>query len=86
MKPKVTKPNQNEKKEAESWPIWEKEESTFPWEYDEQETCLILKGKAIVNCAEGKVEFGSGDYVIFPRGLKCTWEIKDKIKKRYKFG
>ena len=22
-----------------SWPIWEKEISEFPWEYDETETC-----------------------------------------------
>jgi hypothetical protein len=21
------------------WPIWEKEVSTFPWRYDERETC-----------------------------------------------
>jgi uncharacterized cupin superfamily protein len=86
MKPKVKKPSPKEKQEAESWPIWEKEESTFPWEYDEQETCLILKGKAAIKCPDGIVEFGAGDYVVFPQGLKCTWEVKDKIKKHYKFG
>jgi uncharacterized cupin superfamily protein len=86
MKPKVKKPTREEKQEAENWPIWEKEESTFQWEYDEKETCLILKGKAVVNCPEGTVEFTAGDYVVFPQGLKCTWEIKDKIKKHYKFG
>jgi uncharacterized protein len=86
MKPKVKKPNQKETHEAQSWPIWEKEESTFPWEYDEKETCLILKGKATVNSAYGTIEFGAGDYVEFPQGLKCTWEIKEKIKKHYKFG
>lgn len=86
MKPNVKKPTENEKQIAELWPIWEKEESTFPWEYDEQETCLILKGKAAVKCPEGTVEFGEGDYVVFPQGLKCTWQIKEKIKKHYKFG
>jgi uncharacterized cupin superfamily protein len=86
MKPKVKKPTLREKQEAERWPIWEKEESTFQWEYDEKETCLILKGKAVVNCPEGTVEFAAGDYVVFPPGLKCTWEIRDKIKKHYKFG
>ncbi|MDH5793723.1 MAG: cupin domain-containing protein [Candidatus Bathyarchaeota archaeon] len=30
--------------------------------------------------------FAAGDYVIFPKGLKCTWEIKKRIKKHYKFG
>jgi len=86
MKPKVKKQTLAEKQEAENWPIWEKEKSTFQWEYDEKETCFILKGKAVVNCPEGKVEFAAGDYIVFPQGLKCTWEIKDKIKKHYKFG
>ena len=63
-----------------------KEASTFPWQYDEKETCLILEGKAIIKCSDGTLEFGTGDYVVFPQGLKCTWEIKDKIRKHYKFG
>jgi len=86
MKPTVKKPSAKEQKEAESWPIWEKEESSFPWEYDEKETCLILSGKAVVKTPEGNVEFGSGDYVVFPCGLKCTWDIKKKIRKHYQFG
>ncbi len=86
MKPKVKKPTSEEKQEAECWSMWEKEESTFPWEYNEKETCLILKGKAVVKCPEGTVEFGAGDYVVFPRGLKCTWDIKNRITKHYKFG
>jgi uncharacterized cupin superfamily protein len=86
MKPKVRKPTEKELKEAESWSIWEKEESEFLWEYSEQETCLILEGKAAVKTPEEIVEFGAGDYVVFPEGLKCTWEIKQKIRKHYKFG
>jgi uncharacterized cupin superfamily protein len=45
MKPKVKKPTEKERQEAESWPIWEKDESKFPWEYDLQETCLIWREK-----------------------------------------
>lgn len=86
MNPKIKKPAEKEITEAKSWPIWEKEESEFPWEYDTKETCLILEGKAIVKTSEGEVEFGKGDYVEFPKGLQCTWEIKSKIRKHYKFG
>jgi len=86
MKPKVKKPTENESKEAASWTIWEKEESEFPWEYSEKETCLILEGKAAVKTPEETIEFGAGDYVVFPEGLNCTWEIKKKIRKHYKFG
>ena len=85
MKPKVKKPTERESEEAKSWPTWEKEESKFPWEYDQQETCLIIKVRAVVKTLEGIVEFGAGDYVVFPEGLKCTWEIREKIRKRYKF-
>ena len=34
MKPKIKKPAEKEIAEAKSWPIWEKEESEFPWEYE----------------------------------------------------
>ena len=86
MNVKVKKPSKKEQQEAESWPVWEKEESRFPWEYGVQETCLILEGKAVIETSEGNVEFGAGNYVVFPKGLKCTWEIKKKIRKHYTFG
>ena len=87
MKIEIRKPSKEEAKEARSWGIWEKEVSEFPWEYDENESCLILDGKAEVTTASGeKVEFGKGDLVVFPVGLKCTWKITEPIKKYYKFG
>ena len=82
----VKKPSEDEVKETESWGVWEKEVSEFPWEYDEQETCYILEGKAKVKSDTQEVEFGKGDLVIFPKGIKCTWTIIEKIKKHYKFG
>lgn len=88
MEIKIKKPTEEELKElnVESWGIWEKEQSEFPWEYDETETCYILEGKAKVKTPNQEVEFGKGDMVVFPKGLKCTWEIKEKIKKHYRFG
>jgi len=86
MKPEVRKPSEEELMKAKRWPIWEKEPSTFPWEYDQKETCLILEGESIVKTDEGAIKFGAGDYVIFPKELKCTWEIKEKIRKHYKLG
>tara|TARA_Y100000310_G_C19998932_1_gene497557 strand:- start:45 stop:305 length:261 start_codon:yes stop_codon:yes gene_type:complete len=82
----IKKPTEEEIKEASSWGIWEKEVSEFPWEYSDKETCLILEGKAEVTTDQEKVSFGAGDYVIFPKGLKCTWNILEPIKKHYKFG
>ena len=58
------------------WPIWSCEPSTFPWTYDEQETCLLVEGDVTVTPDGGKpVRFGAGDLVVFPAGLSCTWEV-----------
>lgn len=87
MSIEVRKPTEEETKTAENWSTWTKEVSEFPWSYSDQETCLILKGKAEVDASDGeKVEFGAGDFVIFPPGLDCTWKIKEPIEKKYKFG
>jgi uncharacterized cupin superfamily protein len=87
MQIEVRKPTEEEINEAENWGAWEKEPSEFSWSYDEQETCLILEGHAVVDGGEGEhAEFGVGDYVIFPVGLQATWKIDQAIKKKYKFG
>jgi len=70
-----------------SWPTWEKGVSTFPWHYDDTETCLILEGQATVTPKGGDpVEIKKGDFVVFPAGMDCTWEITVALKKHFKFG
>jgi len=68
------------------WPIWEKEVSRFPWSYDSIEECYFLEGKVTVETEDGKnVSFGKGDFVTFPKGLSCTWNIKEPVRKHYNF-
>lgn len=86
MKITVRKPTEEERKEAASWPIWEKEASAFPWHYDDKETCLILEGEVSVKAGDEEISFAGGDYVIFPRGLSCSWTIKKAVRKHYRFG
>jgi len=70
-----------------NWPIWTKEISTFPWTYDEAETCFILEGDIVVTPEGGEpVKMGKGDLVTFPAGMSCVWEIKQDVKKHYRFG
>ena len=70
-----------------SWPIWEKEPSTFPWHYGEKETCLILDGKVTVTPQNGEpVTFDKGNLVVFPQGMDCVWHVEETVRKHYKFG
>lgn len=70
-----------------NWSIWEKEESEFPWTYDDRETCYFLEGDVVVTPDGGEPVFmGKGDLVTFPEGMSCTWKINKAVKKHYKFG
>jgi uncharacterized cupin superfamily protein len=70
-----------------SWPIWEKEESEFPWFYDETDTCYLLEGEVTVTPENGTpVSFKKGDLVIFDKGLRCNWNVTKAVKKHYRFG
>ncbi|KWT84009.1 cupin domain-containing protein [Candidatus Magnetominusculus xianensis] len=88
MEIKIVKPAAEDLKTrgVEHWPIWQKEASVFDWHYGDTEECYILEGQVTVSTKDGKkVEFGKGDFVTFPKGLSCTWEIKEPIKKHYNF-
>jgi uncharacterized protein len=69
-----------------SWPIWEKEISRFDWHYDSIEECYLLEGKVVVQTEDGdRASFGKGDFVTFPKGLSCHWDIKVPVKKHFNF-
>jgi uncharacterized cupin superfamily protein len=70
-----------------SWPIWSKEVSKFPWTYSDKETAFVLEGQVTVTPEGGEpVSFGKGDLVVFQAGMSCTWEVKQPLRKHYKFG
>ena len=63
MEPTKKKPTPEEVAEAKNWPTWEKEQSSFPWHYDSEETFLVLEGDVTVNYEGGEISFGEGDFV-----------------------
>ena len=67
------------------WPIWTCNVSEFDWEYEETESCYLLEGEVKVESKFETVQFSSGDFVIFPKGLKCRWKITKPVRKHYKF-
>jgi uncharacterized cupin superfamily protein len=69
------------------WPTWGAEVSTFPWTYDEPETCYFLEGDVVVTPDSGDpVRVGKGQLVTFPAGMSCTWEVRAPVEKHYRFG
>jgi uncharacterized protein len=67
------------------WPTWQKEVSTFPWTFLEQEIAYILEGECVITPAgEAPVTFGKGDLVTFPAGMTASWEVKQPLHKHYK--
>lgn len=84
-KVKVWKPSEAEIKEAMDWPTWEKEPSVFNWYYSEDETFYVVEGDVEVTLDDGtKVSFSAGDMVLFKKGVRCTWNVKERIFKHYK--
>lgn len=85
---KIVKPTKEklEKLNVKNWSLWDCDVSNFDWEYDEDETCYILEGKVKVETPEETVVIDKGDLVIFPKGLKCKWNVLQKIRKVYRFG
>ena len=69
-----------------SWPIWEKEESDFPWHYDSEEQFYVLEGHVFITPESGNpVEIQPGDFVTCPAGMSCNWEVNKRIRKHYTF-
>ena len=88
MNIKITKLTEEEisRKEIRSWPIWSCGVSEFDWEYGDAESCYILDGEVEVQSEFETVGFSVGDFVIFPKGLKCRWKVIRSVRKHYSFG
>jgi uncharacterized cupin superfamily protein len=81
----VKKPSDAEVSTCKSWPIWTCEPSRFDWVYTQSETYLIIEGEVTVSDGRDSVSFGPGDYVVFPNGLECVWDVKKSVRKHYNF-
>ena len=71
-----------------TWPTWGCDASTFPWSYDSTETCYLLKGDVTVKPDDSSLEevsFSKGDIVTLPKGMSCTWIVKEAVLKHYNF-
>jgi uncharacterized protein len=69
------------------WATWGCGVSKFPWTYDSSESCYLLQGQVTVTPRDGRAAttFGKGDYVTFPAGMSCTWDVTEAVQKHYMF-
>ena len=67
------------------WAVWECAPSTFDWHYDSPEKAYLYEGQVKVKTKDGDVTFGAGDFVTFPQGLSCSWQVLKHVRKVYRF-
>ncbi|EEF34185.1 conserved hypothetical protein [Ricinus communis] len=68
-----------------TWPKWSGQPSKIPWTFKTTETIYLLEGKVKVSVDgyEGSFEIGAGDLVVFPKGMKITWDVLEAVSKHY---
>ncbi|KAL7525385.1 hypothetical protein ACHAWF_001331 [Thalassiosira exigua] len=85
----VSQPDKDflEKKGVFGWGTWGCPASKFPWMYDSTESCYLLAGKVTVTPDDGRkpATFGKGDFVTFPAGMSCTWDVSEAVEKHFVF-
>ncbi|MCK5133439.1 MAG: DUF861 domain-containing protein [Candidatus Sabulitectum sp.] len=60
--------------------------SEFPWEFDMEEACCMLSGKASVTPETGDpVKIGPGYLITFSCTMKFHWRIHLPTRKHYDF-
>mmetsp|Transcript_3787 Transcript_3787/g.4640 ORF Transcript_3787/g.4640 Transcript_3787/m.4640 type:complete len:130 (-) Transcript_3787:762-1151(-) len=76
-----------EKKGVFGWGTWGCGVSKFPWSYDSSESCYLLSGQVTVTPSDGRkaATFGKGDFVTFPAGMSCEWDVKEAVQKHFMF-
>ena len=69
------------------WGTWGCGVSKFPWTYSEAESCYLLRGKVIVtpNGDGQPVLIQAGNFVTFPAGMSCTWDVQEAVEKHFMF-
>lgn len=87
MRIDIEQPDREELEEAGvfSWDVWEHDEDKFDWYYPQTEKCFILEGEATIVSEFESITIKPGDFVTFPAGLECVWDIHSAIRKHYTF-
>jgi len=62
--------------------VWECTAGRFNWQYDVDETLVIVSGEVFVTNEKGEERrLSQGDVAFFPAGSSSTWRVTDHVKK-----
>lgn len=85
----VSQPDQDflAKRGVFDWGTWGCGVSKFPWSYSDAESCYLLAGAVTVTPTDGRspATFKKGDFVTFPAGMTCTWDVTEAVEKHFMF-
>ena len=71
----------------ESWGEWGCEPSVFDWQYSDRETAYVFEGDVIIKYGNGEeAHITPNCLCVFPKGLKCVWDVRKAVRKAYQFG
>ncbi len=87
MRIEIEQPDHDELEEAGvfDWPVREHDEDKFDWYFEKTEHCYIIEGVADIVSEFDTIMVKPGDYLIFPAGLECVWDVRSKIRAHYSF-
>jgi uncharacterized cupin superfamily protein len=66
-----------------SWPVMEYDEEKFEVFYDKTEQCYIVAGEATIVSEFESITVKPGDFITFPAGIECVWDVDSAITKHY---
>jgi uncharacterized cupin superfamily protein len=64
--------------------IWDSTPGTFRWTWTDDETVMVLSGRATVAMEDGRrIELRPGDLAFFERGQSSVWTIHEPFRKGF---
>jgi uncharacterized cupin superfamily protein len=68
---------------VEKWPIAVHDEEKFECFYNKTEQCYIIAGEATIVTEFESITVKAGDFITFPAGLECIWDVDSRIRKHF---
>ena len=70
-------------RDGQAWTVvWQCSEGKFNWNYNVDETFLILDGSIILeNATMPPTRYGPGDVIYFKKGAQAKWHVERNVRK-----